>query len=661
MVFEHIEFKVEKVLDNVANLIAEKASVKGLELIFDVDNTVPASLLGDPLRLGQILINYTNNAITFTDHGEIKIIIRLREQTNEDVLIYCAVCDTGSGLTEEQMGRLFQRFSQADTSTTREFGGTGLGLAISKKLAEQMGGEVGVESEPGKGSTFWFTARLGKVMNEQPNLELSANLQGKRVLVVDDNESANEVLGELLHCMGFSVDRAESGKAAIDAVGCADRQGYPYEIVFLDWQMPGMDGNETAIQLGKLQLGQMPHLMLITAYGREEVVKGAEEAGIEDVLLKPVNPSLLFDSVIRIFGGAADGLRLSGEASSDIFEQLVTIKGSRILLVEDNELNQEVAIELLSDAGFIVDLAENGKVALQKLKATEYDIVLMDMQMPVMDGLTAIRAIRRDERFTDLPVVAMTANATRKDRDRCLAAGMNDHLSKPIEPEKIWKALLKWIIPRHSAAAPAEVKPQQTGEIDLPSGIEGLDMKEGLRRVLGKRPLYLSMLRKFVAGQKTVTAKIQMELESNSLNIAERLAHTLKGNCGTIGATDLQALAKKLETAIRNNRSRQEVDALLKKLQMPLADLISQLEQQLPEERLKGMVKVAPEQLKAVCAQLEAMLADDDSEAVDVLDTHADLLSAAFPEHYCLIEESIRSFDFEVAQTALRTATGTLA
>ena len=661
LTIEHTEFKLEKVLDNVANLIAEKSSAKGLELIFDVDKNVPANLIGDSLRLGQILVNYTNNAITFTEHGEINIVIRLKEQTDEDVLIYCAVRDTGSGLTEEQMGRLFQRFSQADTSTTREFGGTGLGLAISKKLAELMGGEVGVESEPGKGSTFWFTARLGKGVGEQPNLALSADLQGKRVLVVDDNESASQVLGELLHSMSFSVDQVESGKAAINAVARAERQGKPYEIVFLDWLMPGMDGNETAIQLRKLPLGHMPHLMLVTAYGREEVIKGAEEAGVENVLIKPVNPSVLFDSVIRILGGAVDGSRTPGDVSTDIFEQLATIKGSRILLVEDNELNQEVATELLCDAGFIVDLAKNGKIALEKLRAAEYDIVLMDMQMPVMDGLTAVRAIRRDERFADLPVVAMTANATQVDRDRCLEAGMNDHVAKPIEPEKLWMALLKWIMPRHSAAATAEVRPQEVRDVDLPSGIEGLDTEGGLRRVLGKKPLYLSILRKFVASQKTATAKIHTALEGNFLNSAERLAHTLKGVSGTIGATDLQGLAEKLETAIKNNRSREEVDALLDALQIPLADLLSGLEQQLPEERLKAVVTVAPEQLKAVCAKLEAMLTDDDAEAVDVLDAHADLLSAAFPKHYCLIDESVQSFDFEAALVALRTATGTLA
>jgi CheY-like chemotaxis protein len=370
---------------------------------------------------------------------------------------------------------------------------------------------------------------------------------------------------------------------------------------------------------------------------------------------------VLFDSVIRILGGLNDGVRMAGEAPTDTFMQLVTIKGSRVLLVEDNDLNQEVATELLRDAGLIVDLAENGQIALDKVRAADYDIVLMDMQMPVMDGVTATQEIRKEARFKDLPVVAMTANVMQGDRDRCMAAGMNDHVAKPIEPENLWKALLKWIKPQQSSAAAGEVKPPAVVDVDLPSAIEGLDMVDGLRRVLGKKPLYLSMLRRFVAGQKSVVAEIVKALESNSWDTAERLAHTLKGVAGTIGATDLQQLAKRLEAAIKERRPRQEADVQLDELKMVLADLITQLEQQLPKERVKTAVPVVPEQLKAVCAKLEAMLADDDAEAVDVLDANAELLHAAFPSHYQKIDDGIRSFDFEAALTALRAATGTSA
>jgi two-component system sensor histidine kinase/response regulator len=656
LTIEATEFELEKVLGNVANMIAEKAAAKGLELVFDVDKEVPHYLIGDPLRLGQIIINYSNNAVKFTKQGEINIHMHLKEQTDEDVLIYCAVCDTGIGLTEEQMGRLFQRFSQADTSITREFGGSGLGLAISKRLAELMDGEVGVTSNLGQGSTFWFTARLGKGFSPPRQLALSADLQGKRMLVVDDNNSARQVLGEMLGLMNFKVDQVESGKAAIGAVNRAEAQGEPYEIVFLDWEMPGMDGNETARQIKELSLNRMPHMIMETAFGRGEIIKGAAEAGIENVLIKPVTPSVLFNSVIRTLGGIADGALSAGEASTDTFLQLTAIKGSRILLVEDNELNQEVATELLRDAGFIVDLAENGQIALGMLNVAEYDIVLMDIQMPVMDGITATREIRKDARFKDLPVVAMTANAMQDDSDRCMAAGMIDHVAKPIEPEILWKALLKWIKPRHMAEA--EIEQQAVQDVNLPSSIDGLDMLDGLRRVRGKKPLYLSILRRFIIGQKSAAAEIFEALEGNAWDTAKRFAHTLKGVSGTIGATNLQQLAERLETAIKEDRPREEIDARLNEIKMPLAFLIAQLEQHLPEERVKTTVTVDQEKLKVVCDKLAAMLDDDDAEAVDVLDANADLLNTAFPNHYRTIDESIRSFDFEAALTALKVASG---
>jgi two-component system sensor histidine kinase/response regulator len=653
---ERTEFELESVLDNVANLIAEKSSTKGLELVFDIDKNVPQYLIGDPLRLGQILINYSNNAVKFTERGEIDIIIRLKEQTDKDVLIYCAVRDTGIGLTPEHIGRLFQSFSQADTSTTRKFGGTGLGLVISKQLAELMGGEVGVESVPGKGSTFWFTARLDKGVGQQRKMALSGDLQGKRVLVVDDNEYARQVLGELLSGMSFKVDQAESGQAAIDAVAQAETRGMPYEIVFIDWLMPVMDGVETAKRLGELPLERIPHLMMVTAYGREEVIRGAENAGIEDVLIKPVSASVLFDGVVRMLGDVVNIPRRAGDVPTDTVEQLATIKGARILLVEDNDLNQEVATELLHDAGFLVDLAGNGQIALEKIRSTHYDIVLMDMQMPVMDGVTATQEIRKDVRFKDLPVVAMTANAMQGDRDRCMAAGMNDHVAKPIEPEDLWKALLKWIKPRHFPASATGLKQPVAQEVDLPSGIEGLDIANGLRRVLGKKALYLWMLRKFVTGQESTTVEIFDALESKDWDTAERLAHTLKGVSGNIGASGLQLLAEKLEAAIRERQPRKVIDARLGELRKPLTKFITQLEKSLPEEQHNLPVKVDPMRLRAVCDQLLALLAADDAAAGDLLDANSELLNAAFPEQFHKIDDSIRSLDFETAIAALNAA-----
>ena len=656
---ERAEFELKHVLDNVTSLIGEKASAKGLELIFKIDRNVPARLVGDSLRLGQILINYSNNAVKFTERGEINIVIRLQKQTDQDVELYCAVRDTGIGLSQEQIERLFQSFVQADTSTTREFGGTGLGLAISKKLARLMGGDVGVESEPGKGSNFWFTATLGKSIDQPRQLALASNLHGKRVLVVDDNENARLVLADLLDNMSFEVDQADSGMAAVAAVERADEQGRPYLIVLLDWQMPVMDGIETARLIKGLPLSCMPHLMMVTAYGREEISRTAEELGLENILTKPVNASTLFDAVAQILSGVINSPHAAVDAPSALFERLSSIQGAHILLVEDNDFNQAVACEMLSQAGFVVDLAENGQIALDKIQETAYDLVLMDMQMPVMSGVVATQEIRKLPRYKDLPIVAMTANAMQADRERCRDAGMNDHVAKPIEPDDLWKALLKWIKPTPTGAATAQQGVQMAQDDGQLSAIEGLDMIAGLRRAIGNLPFYLTLLRRFATGQKSAVTELCQVLASGDWETAERHAHTLKGLVGNIGATVLQSLAQEIESAIREHLPRESIYVLLERLQPLLQALILRLEQQLPLQQAPPSVTVNPEELKALCDQLVALLSNDDARAYAVLDEHAGLLASAFPGHYLKICHGIRSFDFEAALVTLKSACAT--
>ena len=466
---EHSEFELDKLLDNVANLVAEKTTAKGLELVFDIDPDVPRNLVGDSLRMGQVLINYANNAVKFTETGEIDVIIKVQERTANEILLWCGVKDTGIGLTPEQQARLFQSFSQADASTTRKYGGTGLGLSISKKLADLMGGAVGVDSEHGKGSTFWFTARLGIGAAKARALLPEPDLRGRRVLVVDDNENARLVLNDLLASMTFVVEEVGAGATAIEAIKSKSGTPEAFEIVFLDWQMPGMDGIETARQILALGLADAPHLVMVTAYGREEIMKQAQEVGIEEVLIKPVNASLLFDTAMRVLGAVVEDKRSAGDAPSLLLEAMAAIKGARILLVEDNDLNQEVAGEILRDAGFVVDIADNGQIAVNMVNATAdnlYDIVLMDMQMPVMDGVTATTEIRKDSKFNELPIVAMTANAMQQDKDKCLAAGMVDFITKPIQPDELWTALRRWIKPKHpvqpTEAAATAVPPAPT-------------------------------------------------------------------------------------------------------------------------------------------------------------------------------------------------------
>ena len=434
---EQIDFDLDKVLENVGNLISEKASAKGLELIFDIAPSVTTHLQGDPLRLGQILINFCNNAVKFTEEGEIVIRARVLEDDADGQLIEFSVSDTGIGMTEAQMTRLFRAFEQADTSTTRKYGGTGLGLAISKHLAELMGGDVTVVSEHGKGSTFRFTARLGKATLPPRKRVLRSDLQGRRVLIIDDNSPARTVISNLLSNMALVADEAASGEEGIEMVRQAAEAGQPYEIAFVDWQMPKLDGLETCKRL--LALTDMPpHLVMVTAYGREEVLKKAEETGIENVLVKPVTSSTLFDTALSVLSADSE---IRGDFVTAASLDTARTRGVRVVLVEDNEINQEVAIGQLEDAEIAVDLAENGEIAVRMVRNKDYDLVLMDMQMPVMDGVEATRVIRADPRFNSLP---MTANAMAADRDRCLEAGMNDHIAKPIDPEQLFRVLLRW-------------------------------------------------------------------------------------------------------------------------------------------------------------------------------------------------------------------------
>ncbi|MDP3761006.1 MAG: response regulator [Ramlibacter sp.] len=588
LTIEHTEFGLEKLLDNVANLITQKSSAKGLELVFDVGPDVPRQLVGDSLRLGQILINYANNAVKYTDRGEILVAVRMLDRGANDVLLHFSVTDTGIGLTEEQQGRLFQSFQQADSSTTRKYGGTGLGLAISKNLAQLMGGEVGVESRFGHGSTFWFTVRTGIGHASPRELVPVPDLRHRRALVVDDSDSARAMLADMLHGMTFEVVEASSGSAAIQAVQAASGRGEPFDIVYLDWRMPEMDGIETARRLKALELRHAPFIVMATAHGREEVLKHAESVGIEDVLIKPINASMLFDTTVSALSGQLAESRQEGTQARQVDDRLAGVKGARILLVEDNDINQLVACEILRDAGFEVDVAENGRVCLDMVQPGRYGAVLMDMQMPVMDGVTATLELRKDPRLEALPIVAMTANAMQRDRDKCLAAGMNDFVTKPIDPAALCDVLIRWLtmpgVGDASVAGPA-AQAHAPAVADAPAlaCVPGLDVATGLRRMMGKKPLYLAMLRRYVDGQRSCPAELRHALDRGDWPTAERLAHTARGVSGNIGAIGVPGHAQALEQAIRDKRSRDEVEQHLHRFEDSLALLIGSVEQTLAQ------------------------------------------------------------------------------
>lgn len=560
LTIEQVPVDLDRVLENVSTLVGEKASAKGLELIFDVEPDVPRALVGDPLRLGQVLINFTNNAVKFTERGEITVKVRKEEALHDSVLLHFAVQDTGIGLNEEQMSRLFNSFEQADMSTTRKFGGTGLGLAISKRLAELMGGQVGVSSELGAGSEFWFTAKLG-VRAAVPGDALvpHPDLRGLRLLVVDDNPSARAVLEGLLERMSFEVTSVDSGVHALDEIGLAEERGRPYSVVFLDWQMPGMNGGETAKRLAQMPLQHKPHCILLTGYGREEVLREAQDCGFDEILLKPVNQSILFDGLMAVLSRSKAEPASQPRASMVSTPNLAGLAGKKILLAEDNDINQEVARGMLEAGGLVVDVAGNGLIAVEAARQQGYDLILMDMQMPVMDGVTAAMEIRRLPRYESVPIIPMTANVMPEHRVACEQAGMVGFIPKPIDAQVLWSTLTQWLVPPGEPEAPARagspVLAQMPSNLkrQLPEALRhlsGLNVEAGLSRTMGNVDLYVSLLKRFLRTVDDLMAKTRESLEVGDHPAAQLHVHTLKGVSANIGAQDIAQTAGLLEQAL---------------------------------------------------------------------------------------------------------------
>ena len=666
---ERTEFDLESVLENVSNLISEKCDAKGLELIFDTTPALTHRLIGDPLRLGQILINYANNAVKFTETGEVVIAIQCLSQDTDSARLRFEVRDTGVGLTPEQQARLFQSFQQADTSISRKYGGTGLGLAISKKLAELMGGEVGVTSEVNVGSTFWFTAQLGVGAESSNRNQPAPDMRGRRVIVVDDNETARQVIAHMLREMTFEVDEASSGEEALKCVRERQKNNQSIEIAFIDWQMPKMDGIEVARQLYKMD--NPPCAVLVTGFGREEFFKEAELAGIVHALIKPVNPSLLFDTAIRALGSNAPSPVRMTQTQTLAAPDLSAIRGAKILLVDDNELNQQLGSELLSSAGLVVDLADNGQMALDMLKEHTYDLVLMDMQMPIMDGITATKAIRASGRWDKLPILAMTANAMTSDRDRCLVAGMNGHISKPIDPHLLFEAMRQWIPARSTdVAEPATQSTPPTNAAtptavsaatqDALRAISGLDVNSGLNRALNQFHLYENLLRRFLKGPAAAVQTARQHLDLGETADAERAMHSLKGTASTIGAADIATLAGTVEQMIKQGASPDAMRAPLQNLELQLNTFVGSLTLALettPPEAFKA--DSAPEEQQRLLQRLTQYLVEDDPEAVALFQANQAMLEAAFGDDAEKIRTALEEFRLDDALLAILACSNT--
>ena len=664
MDMESIEFRLDDVMDNLANLVGLKAEERGVELLFDTAADVPMGLVGDPLRLGQILVNLGNNAVKFTERGEIVVTIRVRELADDTVTLHFAVRDSGIGMTREQQAKLFQSFSQVDSSTTRKYGGTGLGLTISKRLSEMMGGEIWVESEQGVGSTFQFTARFGRASSEvagrvKPDLP---ELKGLRVLVVDDSATAREILTDLLRSFDFEVETVDSGQAALDSVAGAEEEAAP-DLLLLDWRMPEMDGMETLRRLR--EAGADLPVILVTAYGREEATAAAAGLDLAAILAKPVSPSTLLDSVVECFGHQARESDRGERRTVNEFEAAARLRGARVLLVEDNEINQELALELLANGGVIAEVAENGQRALEILERGRFDGVLMDCQMPVMDGFEATRRIREQSRFDDLPVIAMTANVMAGDRERVINAGMNDHIGKPINVREMFTTMAKWIVPAEPAGESPEALPEEpAGQVASSDGglpeLPGIDTRAGLATTQENLKLYRRLLGKFRDSQRDFEAAFHAALADEDPAAAERCAHTLKGVAGNIGAKRVEAVAKRLESACKAGS--EGLDGALAEVVAALDPVIAGLDALDAPAEAEASGELDRAKIQALLKQLRELLEEDDTGAVEVIDELTPLL-AGTPRAEALkaMNASVQGYDFEAALETLEVLAGGVA
>jgi len=671
LAMESARFRLEAVLDDLTSAIALKADDKGIELVLDVDPTIPPTLIGDPLRLSQILIHLGNNAVKFTERGEIVVKARLQESGATQVLLHFSVADTGIGLSPEQSATLFQSFSQADSSTTRRFGGTGLGLAICKRLTEMMRGHIWVESEPGGGSVFHFTARLTRP--SQPAGEAPASPApidtDRRALVVDDNATARGVLALLVESMGLRVGTAAGGRDATDTLLAAQRDADPFQLLFVDWRMPDMDGPATIrAVLAEAALRPPPTLILVSALGPDAVMDAARGLPISGHLTKPVTAaavcSLLRQRLeVRPAPAAAPAMAPvrtgRGEAAA------LPAGDLRVLLVEDHAINRELALEMLSGAGATVSTATNGQEALQQVRRRPFDLILMDIQMPEMDGYEATRLIRADPALADLPILAMTANAMPADRQRALEAGMNDYIAKPVDADELVEKLARWtgIEPR-----PIE-QPEPPRAADRDAGLpvtDQLDVAAGLRTTRGNADLYRSLLTRFRDQYRHFRRDFAGARDAADATAARRYAHTLKGDAANLGAGRIRRRAEALEQACRGAAHRAELDRLTSALEAELAQLLEALDDlpgkagpaDEPRGRTGPGVVLAPEQVEQALGQareLTRLLADNDAAA---LQAAASLLQGAgaaegLAKPLRALGEQVQGFEFPEAAAML--------
>jgi two-component system, sensor histidine kinase and response regulator len=622
---EHIRFKLEDVVSQVADLASISARDKGLELLLNIAGDVPENLKGDPLRLGQVLTNLVSNAVKFTDHGEITLSVSCTARQETGTRLLFEVRDTGIGMTQVAAEQMFGAFSQADSSTTRRYGGTGLGLSISKRIVELMGGEIGVSSQPGVGSCFHFTAFFGlagasAAPNQTPQYPM--DIRGMSILVVDDNAAAREVFSQMLTSLGFATLTVASGQAALVELARATQAGKPYPLVLIDWKMPGMDGVETLRRI-HIETGERrPLCLLATAHDRDSLARALGKTPVDGILDKPATASTLLDAIITACH--QQPILIARAQPTDLRRELAGIRtalaGQRVLLVEDNETNQELALELLQNVGIAPDLATNGAQALDKVQHGDYALILMDCQMPVMDGLEATRLIRQNGRLASTVIVAMTANAMAGERDKCLQAGMNDYLPKPIDIQAFYATLTRWLAPGQVFSSRTAMPPSTGNEAALKPDEIGtpklLDRVEALRRMGGDQVLYQRLLSRFGERETDDPQRLRQALDAGNKDAARRMVHSLKGLAANIGADQLAAACRHLEYHLDGTQP--ALSEALVSWEHSLSDVLALLGETVPQNAPDALLPPGDMDhlaLEPLLRRLSAELLSDDARA----------------------------------------------
>lgn len=653
---EHVPFSLEEVLQNVSDLFSAQIATKGLETFIEIDPAIDHLLIGDPLRLGQVLNNLMGNAIKFTEQGEIHIKVEQVKLANQQARLRFAVRDTGIGMDKEQADRLFQAFTQADTSITRKYGGTGLGLTISKRLVELMGGEFTLSSAPGQGTTFAFTAHFG-LSEEKSSCHPQYQLHGMRALIVDDHETSLVILEHYLESWQFDVTGASSAEMALELIALAEREDNPYELLLLDWRMPRMDGLELAkrveedVKAGKLKLA--PTIIMVTSNDMEALLKDAGETRVDSVLVKPVTSSGLFNSILRIQQPHIAARMLIESRRIDLRELAAPMRDAHILLVEDNDINQEVAMEFLNKAGLQVTVANHGGEAVALVKEKRFDAILMDMQMPVMDGLTATRLIRELPQGKNVPIIALSAAAMVQDKEASQKAGMNAHLSKPIDPEDLIAILLQYIQPSISATSEVSFNAIIPTTLKcLPDELPGFDLQEAITRVGGNEALLHKLLLRFANDYAASPSQIDEMLQAEETKQACELLHRIKGASANLGADSVAMSAQMFEDEIRTQKPLTTRDSFAASLDQALQAVHSLIR----ECKGKAFVQTEPSRVDASLSKLSQSLARHEIVSDEQMATlRADLIGAVPTALLAEFDRQLSNFDLPAANATLLT------